>query len=66
MMDPVIKEQVIMLKSKISDINQILLDLHKQNVLVHLSIERNNTIDPTSIKILLVNQHIDYLKEVNE
>lgn len=66
MIDPVIKEQVIMLKSKISDINQILLDLHKQNVLVHLSIERNNTIDPTSIKILLVNQHIDYLKEVNE
>ena len=65
-MDPQIKEQVKMLKDCVSLINDTLVTLHRQNVLVHLSIERNNAVDPTSIKILLINQHIDYLKDVDE
>ena len=65
-MDPVIKEQVKLLKDSVESINSIMAMLHKQNVLVQLSLERASTIDPMSIKILLINQHIDYLKEVNE
>jgi hypothetical protein len=61
MIDPVIKEQVDKLKEQIASLNLTLAELQQKNVLVHLSIEKNNSIDPTSIKLLLASEHIDYL-----
>ena len=62
-MNPVIQDKVLDLKNTIKNLNNILKDLHDSNVLVHLTIEKNSSIDPTEIKILVCMQHIDYLNK---
>lgn len=65
-MNPEIQSKVQDLKYTVQTLNNILNDLHNNNVLVHLSIEKNSTLDPTQIKVLLCMQHIDYLKAENK
>jgi hypothetical protein len=65
-MNPEIQSRVQDLKSTIQNLNNVLKDLHNNNVLVHLSVEKASSIDPTQVKLVLCMQHIDYLKEENK